>query len=106
MISFLCGLHVKHTGHPGGLFPFPVDRRHQFSLAKDIKSIDRGNTAIAKSPWPRAMLSMRILLLKHQKLPSPEQCTIPDMTESNCQVLPTALDGREPTQLQPLAECP
>lgn len=81
MISVLCGCHVKHSGHPGDLFTFSVGRRHQFNLAKGIKSINGGNTDIAKSPWLRAVLSMR--LLKHQKLPNPEQDTIPDVIESS-----------------------
>lgn len=41
-------------------------------------------TDIAKSPLPKAVLSMR-LLIKHQTLPSPEQHTIPDMMGSSSQ---------------------
>lgn len=106
MISVLCGLHVKHTGHPGGLFTFSVGRRHQFNLARGIKSINRGNTDIAKSPWLRAVLGTRVLTLKHQKLPNPEQHTIPDLMGSSSQAMPAALEGREPKRLQSTTGCP
>lgn len=61
MISAFCGPHVKHPGHLGGLFTFSLGRRHQFNLAKGIKSINRGNTDVARSPWARAVLSMKLL---------------------------------------------
>lgn len=83
-----------------------VGRRHQFNLAKGIKSINRGNTDIAKSPWRSAVLGTRVLTLKHQKLPNPEQHTIPDLMGSSSQAMPAALEGREPKWLQSMTGCP
>lgn len=60
MISVLWGFHIKHTGHTRGLFALSVGRRHQFNEAKGTKTINRGNSVIAKSPWLRAVLSMRL----------------------------------------------
>lgn len=105
MTSALWEFHIKHTGHTRDLFTFPVGTRHQFNQAKGTETINGGNTDIAKPPWLRAMLSMRLSILTHHQLPNPgQQHTAAGVTWSSSQAMPTAPGGCEPKQST--AGCP
>lgn len=99
MISVLWGFHIKHTGHTRGLFTLSVGRRHRFNEAKSTKTINRSNSVIAKSPWLRAVLSMRLWILTHHQLPGAgQEHSTPGVAGNRSQAMATAPDGCEPKQ--------